>query len=167
MINFYNSDFIMTVVYISLGTFIIKFLFPTFVKTVDNVISSKIQHKFDKNLVDYKRTLLIKDKAEVVARLFAHINSSDLKESGDILELNYLVCKAMLWLPSEIAVKLSDLLNEGEITNKEILVDIRKLLIDEKNDLVEAKHFIRYEDDVISKPRPFFQHSKKPVGSKK
>ena len=91
------------------------------------------KNKHDKEMEQYKNELETKKKAELVAQLLSEWISFPKRKQ----ELNRLTFEAFLWLPDDIAHKLSDLLSHKDDAPdvRDVLTSVRKYLLDGKTDL--------------------------------
>ena len=94
-----------------------------------------------KELEDYKNSIVIKQKAALIAELFAEWNSNPM----DKKKLNQLSYEAYLWLPSNIAKDLTKTLTltPNSPNAKEIMAAVRVHLLgnEEKIDAFDIVHF--------------------------
>ncbi len=84
---------------------------------VASSIKSIISHEFDKRKIDYKNQIEIRTRAKLIAELLAEWLSSPIDSSPMLPEqrkrLNQLSFEASLWLPEEIALQLSLVLQKS------------------------------------------------------
>lgn len=99
-------------------------------------IKQSIKFEHDKQLEAYKRLLLNREKAEIVAELLSEwMESSHIKDQEkrhlNIKRMNTLAYQCYLWLPKDIATELTKLLahHPEASDSKEILAAVRKTLL--------------------------------------
>ncbi len=100
---------------------------------ITGILLMLFKHQYDKRIEQYKNELETKKKAELVAQLLSEwISFPERKQ-----ELNRLTFEAFLWLPDDIAHKLSDLLSHKDDAPdlKDILLSVRQYLLDGKTNL--------------------------------
>lgn len=92
---------------------------------VEGDIAEYFKLRAEKRDRDYQ----IRLKAELVAELLAEWHTSN----QDRKKLRELTFKAFLWLPKDLALKLSSLLSHGSprVDIRDVVIDVRRLLLDE------------------------------------
>jgi hypothetical protein len=118
---------------------IIYFLSKTW---VSNKIQYSIKHEFDLQIEQSKDDNLRRMRAVLIADLL----SEWLTFPDSQKRLNQLTIEAFLWLPEEIAKKLSlRLLNHPDGPDvRDIIIDVRKYLL-QKNDSVTSEDVIVFD----------------------
>jgi len=111
-----------------------------FDKTLENY-KAEIKKELDKNLEDYKFSLKTREQAIKISELFSIVYSKPEKAS-----LNKLIWELSLWLPEEIVIDISNQLTKKPDSKdvKQILMDIRKLLLDKPNSQLKAEDIIHF-----------------------
>ena len=134
------TDLLLLVTIIQLVVIIlIPLLAKHFVKGwVEGSISEHFAKRTEKRGQDYQTRL----KAELVAELLAEWATP----TEDRRKLRELTNKAFLWLPKDIAQKLSDLLSHSsEIDVRVVLLEVRQHLLDEaRGSGLEKKEIITF-----------------------
>lgn len=133
--------------------------FTIFYFIIERVINYKIQYSIkldkDKKLEDYKSDEIKRQKAVLISSFFAEW----MKADGDIEKLNQLLFEAYLWLPKEIALKLSQrvLHREEAPSMEEIICDTRVWILneDQRIDPGSIVHF-KYPEIPIKKTEQVF-----------
>lgn len=104
-------------------------------------LEASIRHEYDKRLEEYRRELDLRDRAAMVAELFAEWASLP----QDPKRLNQLTWEASLWLPADIVREVSKRPSNSPDARevKEILVDVRRHLSGVPDDLTAEQlvHF--------------------------
>lgn len=104
-------------------------------------LEASIRHEYDRRLEAYRRELDRRDRAAMVAELFAEWSSFP----KDPKRLNQLTWEASLWLPANIVKEVSKRLSNSADAHdvREILVDVRKHLSTSPDDISahEIVHF--------------------------
>lgn len=112
------------------GLFILfwKFFFENYLK---NLIQYRIKLENDKLLEDYKAEEIKRHKAAIVVNLLSEWLDNYHKKEPNLKLLNQLTFEAYLWLPKDIANKLTKrLINAEDAPHlKEIISDVRDLLL--------------------------------------
>lgn len=117
-------------------------------------LEKSIQHEYDKKLEDYKFSQLQRQKAEIIARLFAKWikyagNEETFLDSKGLIdyyeELNQMSLELSLWVPdkevlSEIMARLQNKENSKDISS--LIVQIRKIILDNKNDAFDHRGIV-------------------------
>jgi hypothetical protein len=91
-------------------------------------LTSSIKHEYDRELEEFKRNQLLKDKAAVVAEFLAewtHIQGTDTKR------LNQLLWELSLYLPANLVRDVKSMISNtpNGKTAPQVLVDIRRHLL--------------------------------------
>lgn len=104
-------------------------------------IAAKIKHSYDLKLENYRSELLIKQKAALIAELISEWASNP----EDKKQLNKLSFEAFIWLPKDIAAKLTlRLTNDPNSPNaKDIIADVRTLLLG-KNESISGESIVHF-----------------------
>jgi len=89
-------------------------------------LDRSIEHEYKRRLQDYQRELEIRDRAMIIAKLFAEWTAAPY----DPKRLNERTWEASLWLPPEIVKALGARLTQAANAPnlKDILVQVRKQL---------------------------------------
>ncbi len=134
-ILFYFSISILT----SFGVFAL--LGRVFEKYLTARIESSVQHKYDLKLEEYK----IEHEKRMKAQLIAELLSEWIAAPMDKKVMNKLTFEAFIWLPEDIATKLSATLSHkaGAPTAKDLIVEVRKLILG-KDDSITANSIIHF-----------------------
>lgn len=105
-------------------------------------IQYSIKYEYDKKLIKIEHEKEIRLKAELVAELMAEW----LKKDVDYHKLNELSFKAFLWLPSDIAIDLSN-----SLSHKENSPDVREMIWKVRKHLLGDEDTIQFPDVIIFK----------------
>jgi len=99
-------------------------------------LEKSIEYEYNKHLADYQRELRKRDRAAMIAELFAEWTSWP----DDKTRLNQLTWEASLWLPSDIVKALGQrLINApGAPDPKSVLIAVRKHLWGSADDVTEG-----------------------------
>ena len=99
-------------------------------------LEKSIEHEYNKRLADYQRELSKRDRAAMVAELFAEWTASPV----DKKRLNQLTWEASLWLPSHIVKALGKQLTYAREAPdpKSVLIAVRKHLWGSSDDVTEG-----------------------------
>lgn len=126
-------------------------------------IDKSIQYEYDTRLEEYKFSQLQRQKAEVVARLFAkwkkyHGNEGKYLEPRDLInyyeELNQMSLELSIWLPdTNILNDIMKILETGNNLDKartvrEVVGEIRKIILDNKRDEFDPKNIILWDNKI-------------------
>ena len=99
------------------------------------LIQYSIKYTFDKKLEDYKTKEIKRQKAILIADLL----SEWISWPENRKKLNQLTLEAFIWLPKNMAEKLSQLLSDDK--NKpqvrEIVAEVRKLLLNDNDEVID------------------------------
>ena len=116
-------------------------------RIMENIISGAIvagvvTFFIGKKLEDYKNKEIIRQKAILIADLLSEWCSNP----EDKKRLNKLTWEAFIWLPKDIAIKLSNCLshNDNSPTTKEIIAEVRKIVLGE-NEKICANKIIHFD----------------------
>jgi len=114
----------------SLTTALIAAIVYVFRQSIMSYFTSSIRHKFDKKLLDYQESIERRKKAAIIAELL----SEWISYPTDRKRLNQLTFEAYLWLPKDIAGKLSKTFARATEAPdiREILSDVREHLLGEE-----------------------------------
>lgn len=130
----------------------ISFIQLLFAKWIEARLAKSIQHEYNKRLEDYKFSQMQRQKAEIVARLFAKWikyrgSEETLLDKGDLInyyeELNQMSLELSLWIP-DVAL-LDDIMGRfvGQENAKDIrnlIGQIRKLILNNTNDSFNSQN---------------------------
>jgi len=109
-----------------------KFILKSFIEAVviGSIFVGFIKLVFKKKLENYKNNEIKKQKAVLIADLL----SEWISDPEDRKNLNKLTLEAFIWLPKDIAEKLSLLLSHDRNSPqiREIVAEVRKLILDKK-----------------------------------
>lgn len=106
--------------------FFVQFLMATWFKSR---IESSIKHEYDKQLEEIKAALNFNSKKREESALVAELLAEWVSRPEKHKTVNKLLWEASLWLPDKEAKELNNLLaHEGDITTKQMLVEIRKII---------------------------------------
>lgn len=128
---------------LSSGT-ITTLLYKLFEKAIIEKITLSIKHEYDLKLENYRNEFLIKQKAALIADLFAEwmtIPEPSKATKKDYQRMNQLTFEAFIWLPEEIAFELNKTL-----THKVGAKDARMIILDVRNHLMMEKSEYKYSD---------------------
>ena len=91
------------------------------------IFASFVTYYVNKKLEDYKTKEIKRQKAILIADLL----SEWISLPEDSKKLNQLTFEAFIWLPKDIAIKLSKCLSHAEDTppTKELIADVRKIIL--------------------------------------
>jgi protein subunit release factor A len=104
----------------------LQFLMATWLKSR---IESSIKHEYDQQLEKIKATLSFNSKKREESALVAELLAEWVSKPETHKTVNKLLWEASLWLPDEETKELNNLLaHEGDITTKQMLVKIRKII---------------------------------------
>jgi len=119
---------------------LLQFIASTWLKAR---LEASIRSEYDRRLEQYRRELDRREKATMVAELFAEWMS----HPDDLKHLNRLTWEASLWLPSHLVKAVSKRLHNSADAQdiKEILVEVRQHLSGADDDVRadELVHFTR------------------------
>ena len=112
----------------SAGVFIV--LGKIFETYITSRVQSAVQHGYDIKLEEYK----LENEKRLKALLIADLVSEWLSNPSDKKTLNRLTFEAFIWLPKEIAIKLSSILSHAQSAPnvKELIADVRTLILGEE-----------------------------------
>jgi hypothetical protein len=104
---------------------------------------ARLKHDFDRKLEDYRSEIRRREQAARVAKLLALSYRPDAKPH----EFNELAWELSLWLPPELVRELSRCLcgADGAMSPKDILIAIRKLLLQNASDDLTADQIVHRE----------------------
>lgn len=113
-------------------------------KWIEARLKSSIQHEYDKKLEDYRNSIRVREQAARVVDLLVHALHEDAPNPK---EFNRLAWELSLWLPAELVWDLTRLLcRDPEAKNpKEILIEIRRSLLQDPNDKLEAAQIVHQQ----------------------
>lgn len=131
--------YILIAIIASFGVFVI--FGRLFEKYLTARIESSVQHKYDLKLENYK----IEHEKRLKAQLLAELLSEWIAVPMDEKLMNRLTFEAFIWLPEDIATKLSATLSHkaGAPTAKDLIVEVRKLIL-ENDDAITANSIIHF-----------------------
>ncbi|BDA13946.1 hypothetical protein KAM339_024870 [Aeromonas caviae] len=112
-------------------------------------LESSIKHEYDKKLEEFKNEQKIREQAAKVSKLLAEARNGDVSLSRErATNLNQQAWELMLWLPAETARNLSNhLAGDQKTTMKSILIDVRKILLNNKNDDLKPEEIVHFTAD--------------------
>jgi len=107
-------------------------------------LESSIKHHYDLLLKDYEAHLKNRERATGVAELLAVAFDPKTEPA----RFNKLAWELSLWLPAPLLCEISRCLvsDPGARTPKEILIQVRKILLQDKNDSLIAENILHRED---------------------
>jgi hypothetical protein len=112
-----------------------EFILKTIIEAIiiGGVSVGFIKLVFEKKLENYKKKEIIKQRAILIADLISEWISCP----EDRKKLNQLTLEAFIWLPEDIATKLSLLLSHDRNApqTREIVAEVRKIILDEKKSI--------------------------------
>ncbi len=126
-------------------------------------LEKSIQHEYDKKLEDYRFSQLQRQKAEVIAKLFARWikyfgKEQDFLDKNELIdyyeELNQMSLELSLWIPDEkilndIMARLFQGSEPGNAKTIRTLVgQIRKMILNNKNDSFDSEKIILWENRI-------------------
>jgi hypothetical protein len=120
---------------------VLQFLFVLLLRTR---LENSVRHQYDRLLIDYQRQVRIREQASRVAELLAHRYSSNI----DPEKFNRLAWELSLWLPAPLVCDLTRCLvaDANAKTPKEILIEVRKVLLENPKDPLIAENLVHIED---------------------
>lgn len=116
------------------------------------LIEATIKHEFDKRAADYKEEIELRRRAQLVAELLAEWMAAapgEVMTSEQRKRLNRLSFESTLWLPEEISVELSKVLQKSPDapSHFDVLLRVRKYLSGEHNlTTAEVTHWPREKE---------------------
>jgi dihydroneopterin aldolase len=115
-----------------------------------NKIQYSVKFQYDKRIEELKDEYSKRSRAALIADLLSEWLSYPEKQKT----LNKLTFEAFLWLPEEIAKKISLRLsnNQNSPEIQEIIVDVRRFLLQTK-DSVEPKDIIIFDQENIKRKK--------------
>jgi len=122
-------------------------------------LEKSIQYEYDRKLEDYKFSRLQRQKAEIIARLFARWIKYLGKEEGFLNkealidyyeELNQMSLELSLWIPDkeildDIMARLR--LAESAKDVRTLMGQIRKLILDDKRDAFDPQNIVLWPNE--------------------
>ena len=123
-------------------------------------LEKSIQHEYDKKLEDYKFSQLQRQKAEIIARLFARWikyirREKDFLDKKGLIdyyeELNQMSLELSLWIPDEnILNDIMDCLMRDEKAKdiRTLIVEIRKLMLNNRKDSFNPQKLVLWDNQV-------------------
>jgi hypothetical protein len=104
-------------------------------------LDASIKNEYDRRLEEYRRELDRRERAGMVAELFAEWASFP----ADPKHLNHLSFEAALWLPADIVKEIGKRLSNSEDAKdvKVILADVRRHLVSKPDDIT-ADHIVHF-----------------------
>jgi hypothetical protein len=128
----------------SMCEFVIKSIIEAVI--ISGIIVGFIKLLFEKNIEKYKNNEIIKQKAVLIADLLSEWISKPIPENSK--KLNQLTLEAFIWLPKDIATKLSQLLsNQNNAPQlREIVAEVRKLMLN-KNESIDPNIIILFDTE--------------------
>ena len=134
-VNMYTCFILSFVAALGLGSYIGKEIFASGLKY-------GVKHLFDRRLEEYKIREIKRQKAALIAELFAEW----LSYPTDRTKLNKLCIEAFIWLPQDIAKELTDLLaheNCSEVSIRTVISKVRALILG-NNESIEPNSIVIY-----------------------
>jgi hypothetical protein len=134
------------------GLLVIQFLLATWLKArIEGSIRTEYdrqltayKHEFDKKIEDYRNDIRIREQAAKIADLLAYARWNQ-GTNGEAFDRK--VWELSLWLPTDICCQLSECLAKkrdiGSV--KQILIDVRKLLLKDKAGELNAGNILHAE----------------------
>jgi hypothetical protein len=107
-------------------------------------LEASVKHEYDRRLKNYESQLRIRDQAARVAELFALAFSPETTPT----RFNQLAWELSLWLPAPLVCDLSRCLvgDKSAKTPKEILIEVRKILLESPDDPLRPENLVHRED---------------------
>lgn len=138
---------------------IVQWLLALWIKTR---LEKSIQHEYDKQIEDYKFSQLRRQKAELIARLFAkwgkyHGKEKDILDKDSLInyyeDLNRMSYELSLWLDD--AELLNDIMNRFKLDekakdNRTLIGSVRKLILGKPDDTFNPLEIILWPNQEIS-----------------
>lgn len=115
-------------------TFLVGVLQFLSTKWLEARLTASITHEYDKKLEDYRGKIKRREQAARVAKLLA----MQFNPNASTAEFNELAWELSLWLPPDLVRELTSCLCSAPNAKqpKEILIAIRKQLLDKPDDLL-------------------------------
>lgn len=130
-------------------------------------LKASIKHEYDLKMLEVERQREIRLKGEIVAELLAQW----IRKNGTLYyhELNRLSFQAFIWLPKDLAEKLSNSLSHkpGSQNLRDLIKEIRTYLQEEDDgfkardvivfnepDIYRTPNMSRVQSDAVTKPKP-------------
>jgi len=103
---------------------------------------AELKRELDKTIEDYKFSIKTREQATKIAELFSNTYSDPINA-----QRNKLIWELSLWLPEEIVKDLSLCLMKKDDSKdvKQILMDIRRLLLDKPDNFLKAEDLINFK----------------------
>jgi hypothetical protein len=120
---------------------VVQFLLALWLKAR---LEGSIKHSYDTRLKDYEFQLKIREQAARVAEFLAFAFSPQ----ADPMRFNQLAWELSLWLPAPLVCDISRCLARDveAKTPKQILIEVRKILLQAPNDPLLAENILHRED---------------------
>lgn len=103
-----------------------------------NLAAMKLE--FDRRLKDYEDELNIRSEAAKIVKLLAYCHANGKNIDGQ--EFNEMAWELSLYLPYEMVCRMAKVLVNGNGTILDLLIDVRKYLLDSPHDKLEAKNIL-------------------------
>ncbi|MFP3344113.1 hypothetical protein R0J87_16560 [Halomonas sp. SIMBA_159] len=125
---------------------VLQFLIGLWIKSR---LESSIKYEYDKKLEYFKYDQKVREQAAKVSKLLAEARNGDTSLSRErATNLNQQAWELMLWLPENPARKLSNHLSgDDKVSMKEILIDVRKILLNKDDDGLKAEEIVHFTAD--------------------
>jgi len=109
--------------------------------TIGGILAWGVTYFVNKKLEDYKTKEVKRQKAILIAELL----SEWISRPEDRKKLNQLTFEAFIWLPKDIALKLSQCLScaEDAPSTKELVADARKIILGNE-EAIDANKIIHF-----------------------
>jgi hypothetical protein len=100
-----------------------------------------IRHEYERQMEDYRNSIRIREQAARVVDLLVHAHHA---KAPDPEKFNRLAWELSLWLPADLIRELTRLLcsDPGAKHPKEILVAVRRILLQDPNDPLEPAEIV-------------------------
>lgn len=110
-----------------------------------------IRHEYERRMEDYRNGVRIREQAARVVDLLVHAHYAT---APDPEKFNRLAWELSLWLPAELVWELTRLLcnDPGAKHPKEILVAVRRILLQDANDKLEPAQIVHMQRTATPAP---------------
>jgi hypothetical protein len=128
-------------IWVLLGLAVVQILVSLWFKTR---LESSIKHSYDKLLKQYESQVKIREQAARVAEFLALAFSPTIEP----MRFNQLAWELSLWLPAPLVCDISRCLagEKDAKTPKEILIEVRRILLQAPNDTLRPENLLHRED---------------------
>jgi len=151
IIQFTTGQLSVAVISMLIGFTLVQFLLATWIRSR---IENSVKHEYDKNLENYKSSELQRQKAAMVAQLFAkwikYGKDSEYKLNGEQLldryeELNKMSMEISLWIKDERL--LEEIMkafhwDDGAQDIRSLTGEVRKLILNDKKDSFNPQNIV-------------------------